>query len=108
MSGKNALHGYVSLARDLQSGKTTPRDFLEGCLHRIAQLERGIGAFVQINAEGARKAADASTARWKGGKPLSPMHVIHDVRDDLQIAGYQRCPLPLCRVWPSPYRPSRP
>ncbi len=33
---------------------------------------------------------------------------IYDVRDDLQIAGYQRCPLPLCRVWPSPYQADKP
>jgi hypothetical protein len=34
-----------------------------------------------------------------GGPP------IYDVRSDLEIAGYRRCPEPLCRVWPSPYVP---
>jgi hypothetical protein len=34
-----------------------------------------------------------------GGPP------IYDVRGDLEITGYQRCPDALCRVWPSPYRP---
>ncbi len=29
---------------------------------------------------------------------------IYDVRGDLEIAGYRRCPDPLCRVWTSPYR----
>jgi hypothetical protein len=29
---------------------------------------------------------------------------IYDVRGDLEITGYRRCPDPLCRVWPSPYR----
>lgn len=28
---------------------------------------------------------------------------IYDVNGNLEIAGYQRCPEPLCRVWPSPY-----
>jgi hypothetical protein len=28
---------------------------------------------------------------------------IYDVRDELEMAGYRRCPEPLCRVWPSPY-----
>lgn len=30
--------------------------------------------------------------------------LIYDIRGDLEIAGYRRCPEPLCRVWPSPYR----
>jgi hypothetical protein len=29
---------------------------------------------------------------------------IYDVRGDLEITGYRRCPDPLCRVWPSPFR----
>ena len=43
---------------------------------------------------------------YLGSGPDNPP--IYDVRDDLQITGYQRCPLPLCRVWPSPYRVSSP
>ena len=65
------LRTYVSLARDLRSGKLTPRAYLEECLDRIAKNEPRIGAFVIINADGARKAADASSARWRDGKPLS-------------------------------------
>jgi Asp-tRNA(Asn)/Glu-tRNA(Gln) amidotransferase A subunit family amidase len=65
------LRTYVSLARDLRSGKVTPRAFLEECLDRIAKDEPRIGAFVHLNIDGARKAADASSARWKDGKPLS-------------------------------------
>lgn len=29
---------------------------------------------------------------------------IYNVRGDLDLAGYRRCPEPVCRVWPSPYR----
>jgi hypothetical protein len=28
---------------------------------------------------------------------------VYDVRGDLELAGYRRCPDPVCRVWPSPY-----
>jgi hypothetical protein len=28
---------------------------------------------------------------------------IYDVRGNLEVAGYRRCPDPICRVWPSPY-----
>jgi hypothetical protein len=31
---------------------------------------------------------------------------LYDVRGDLEIAGYRRCPDPICRVWPSPYQKS--
>ena len=67
------LRTYVSLARELRSGKLTPRAYLEECLDRIAKNDPRIGAFVTLNADGARKAADASSARWTDGKPLSPV-----------------------------------
>ena len=71
MSGVVKLRGYVALGGDFRSGKTTPRAYLDDSLKLIAQLDPGIGAFVHLNTEGARKAADASTARWRDGKPLS-------------------------------------
>jgi len=71
MSSK--LRGYVALAVDLRAGKTTPRAYLDECLKRIAELDGGIGAFVTVNKDGAIKAADASTARWRSGTgPESP------------------------------------
>jgi Asp-tRNA(Asn)/Glu-tRNA(Gln) amidotransferase A subunit family amidase len=71
MSEALKLRGYIQLASDFRAGKTTPRAFLEDCLERIAKLDPEIGAFVHVNAEDARRAADASTARWREGKPLS-------------------------------------
>jgi Asp-tRNA(Asn)/Glu-tRNA(Gln) amidotransferase A subunit family amidase len=54
-------------------GSDTPRAYLERCLETIAAREPVVRAFVVINEAGAREAADASTARWKAGKPLSPI-----------------------------------
>jgi Asp-tRNA(Asn)/Glu-tRNA(Gln) amidotransferase A subunit family amidase len=54
-----------------EDGSSSPRAFLENCLVAIDELEPDIGAFVATNIEGAREAADASTARWKEGKSLS-------------------------------------
>ena len=65
------LRTYVSLARDLRAGIVTPRAYLEDCLDRIAKHDPRIGAFVALNVEGARQAADAASARWRDGKPLS-------------------------------------
>jgi Asp-tRNA(Asn)/Glu-tRNA(Gln) amidotransferase A subunit family amidase len=71
VGGASKLRGYVSLGSDFRSGKTTPRAYLDDSLKRIAQLDPDIGAFVATNPDGARKAADASTARWRDGKPRS-------------------------------------
>jgi len=52
-------------------GDGAPRDFLERCLADVVALEPKIGAFVNLNLEGARAAADQSTARWRAGRPRS-------------------------------------
>src|SRR6266542_1863720 len=62
---------YLSATARFTSGADTPRDFLERCLADIAALEPKIGAFVNLNLEGARAAADQSTARWRAGRPRS-------------------------------------
>ncbi|HTD90525.1 MAG TPA: amidase [Burkholderiales bacterium] len=49
----------------------TPRAYLERCLETIAAREPVVKAFVILNEVNARAAADASSARWKAGQPLS-------------------------------------
>jgi Asp-tRNA(Asn)/Glu-tRNA(Gln) amidotransferase A subunit family amidase len=56
---------------DFQSGRDTPRAFLERCLDVIDARDKTVRAFVTLNKDGARKAADAATKRYKAGKPLS-------------------------------------
>jgi Asp-tRNA(Asn)/Glu-tRNA(Gln) amidotransferase A subunit family amidase len=59
-------------ARDrFHAGTESPRDFLERCLQRIDEREPTVRAFVAMNADGARRAADASGERYRAGKPLS-------------------------------------
>ena len=64
------FHDAVPHFRD---GSDTPRAYLERCLETIAKREPVVKAFTAINEAGARAAADASTARWKAGQPLSPI-----------------------------------
>jgi len=52
------------------SGEDTPRAYLERCIERLA-LEDQIKAFVHLDLEGARAAADASTERFRKGEVLS-------------------------------------
>jgi Asp-tRNA(Asn)/Glu-tRNA(Gln) amidotransferase A subunit family amidase len=64
------FHDAVPKFRD---GSDTPRAYLERCLATIAAREPVVKAYAALNEDGARQAADASTARWKSGKPLSPI-----------------------------------
>jgi Asp-tRNA(Asn)/Glu-tRNA(Gln) amidotransferase A subunit family amidase len=97
VSGASRLRGYVSLAGDFRSGKSTPRAYLDDSLKRIAELEPSIGAFVVLNNDGAAKAADASAARWKAGKPLSPIDgmpvAIKDIIETADMPTGQGSPL---------------
>jgi Asp-tRNA(Asn)/Glu-tRNA(Gln) amidotransferase A subunit family amidase len=67
------LRPYVAATRQFAAGTATPRDFLEACLTEFADREKHVHAFVAYDLERARAAADASTARWKAGKPASPI-----------------------------------
>jgi len=52
-------------------GSDTPRAYLERCLDVIAAREPSIRAFVVMDVEAARLAADQSTERYNAGKPFS-------------------------------------
>jgi Asp-tRNA(Asn)/Glu-tRNA(Gln) amidotransferase A subunit family amidase len=65
-----ALTFHDATAR-FNKGVDTPRAYLERCLETIKEREPVVRAFVALNEAGARAAADASTQRWKAGRPLS-------------------------------------
>jgi len=56
-----------------RAGEDTPRALLERCLETLAALEPTLRCFAATNLEGARKAADAATARYARGRPASPL-----------------------------------
>jgi Asp-tRNA(Asn)/Glu-tRNA(Gln) amidotransferase A subunit family amidase len=66
-----SVRPFLSSGASFAAGDDTPRAFLERCLEAYAAWEPQIGAFVHTNFAAARAAADAATARWQGGKPLS-------------------------------------
>jgi Asp-tRNA(Asn)/Glu-tRNA(Gln) amidotransferase A subunit family amidase len=67
------LRPYVAATKQFAAGTSTPCDFLESCLIEFANREKDVRAFVIYDIERARADADASTARWKAGKPASPI-----------------------------------
>jgi Asp-tRNA(Asn)/Glu-tRNA(Gln) amidotransferase A subunit family amidase len=65
------FNSFFSAIPDFESGRDTPRAFLERCLHAIAEFESKVGAFVHLEIENARAAADHSTERWRQGRTLA-------------------------------------
>ena len=55
------------------AGTDDPVRYLEECLSVIDAREPTVKAFVTLNRDGARAAAEASAKRWKAGTPLSPI-----------------------------------
>jgi Asp-tRNA(Asn)/Glu-tRNA(Gln) amidotransferase A subunit family amidase len=67
------LRAFHTATDAFAAGRDTPRAYLERCLERIEALEPKVHAFVALNLPGARAAADQSSARWRAGRPLSPV-----------------------------------
>jgi Asp-tRNA(Asn)/Glu-tRNA(Gln) amidotransferase A subunit family amidase len=88
---------YLGSTAKFANGADTPRDFLERCLADLARLEQKIGAFVHLNLEAARVAADQSSARWRAGKPLSRIDGmplgIKDIIETIDMPTEQGSPL---------------
>ena len=88
---------YLALTPRLSAGEVTPRDVLDGCLSAIERLDPGIGAFVRLATDNARRAADAATERWRGGRPLSPIDgmpvAVKDIIETIDMPTGQGSPL---------------
>ena len=62
---------FSEVVADFRSGRQTPRDFLERCIAQVEKRESQLQAFVTMDFDAARKAADASTRRYQAGQALS-------------------------------------
>jgi Asp-tRNA(Asn)/Glu-tRNA(Gln) amidotransferase A subunit family amidase len=67
------MRPYLPHTADFAAGRGSPRDFLERCLADLATWEPKIGAFVALNLDAAREAADLATMRWGAGQQVSPI-----------------------------------
>lgn len=65
--------GLTGLTELYRSRAITPLEATEAYLARIERLNPQLGAYVTVDAAGARAAAEASAARWAAGSPLSPL-----------------------------------
>lgn len=64
---------FRDLATAFRDGSDSPRAALERCIDAIEARESTVRAFVTLDIAGARSAADAATARWREGRPQSPV-----------------------------------
>ena len=67
------LPSFSDSVSRFRQGSENPRDYLERCLATIDERDASIHAFVCLNKKAARAAADRAAARYRQGKPLSPI-----------------------------------
>jgi Asp-tRNA(Asn)/Glu-tRNA(Gln) amidotransferase A subunit family amidase len=68
---QNLLVPFAERVRHFMDGKDSPRHYLERCLNDIASRDTGIKAFEHLDPEGARRAADDASVRFRARRPLS-------------------------------------
>ncbi|MBI2318635.1 MAG: amidase [Betaproteobacteria bacterium] len=103
MVAKPAARSFFNAVADFESGKDTPRAFLDRCLASLAEFEPVVGAFVHLEIDPAKAAADQSTERWRQGKPLSRIDGmplgIKDIIETIDMP--TQCGSPLYEGWRS-------
>src|ERR1700752_2245373 len=65
------LNSFYTATSNFETGRDTPRAFLERGLDAIAEFEPEVGAFVHLDIENAKAVADRSSERWRQGRKLS-------------------------------------
>jgi Asp-tRNA(Asn)/Glu-tRNA(Gln) amidotransferase A subunit family amidase len=95
VNAKDRFYTVADFHNAYRSGTHTPTDIVETLLplirRDVQQRSRHSTAFMPGPAEAVRQAAEASTRRWKAGKPLSILDgVPFGVKDDLEVKGYKR------------------
>ena len=71
--GNHRQPTFFDRIAQFRDGRDSPCAFLKRCLEVVHAREPVVKAFAALNETGARAAADESTARWKAGRPLSPI-----------------------------------
>jgi amidase len=84
------LHAWSAarVAAAIRDGRLRSRDHLDALLDRVAALDPPLNLVVTVDAERARREADAADAAVRRGDPLGPLHgVCMTVKDSFQTRG---------------------
>jgi aspartyl-tRNA(Asn)/glutamyl-tRNA(Gln) amidotransferase subunit A len=68
-----ALRPVPELSAALAAGALSSRDLVEDCLAAVAERGAALGAFLSVDADGARAGAAAADARRAGGARIGPL-----------------------------------
>jgi amidase len=90
-----SLHeiGALDLAAEYAAGSLSPVEAVDAYLERSAALGDGVGAFVRLTEDLAHRQARASEARWRDGRPLSPLDGVPVPIKDLHFVAGERAQL---------------
>jgi aspartyl-tRNA(Asn)/glutamyl-tRNA(Gln) amidotransferase subunit A len=83
MSGDPALLSLTAVAAAIAQKRLSSREVTQACLHRIAQWQPRLNAFMTIEAEAALKAADAADAALAKGNGGGPLHGVPLAHKDM-------------------------
>lgn len=84
-----AFWGVRAHTQMFRSGEATPLDAAKAAFDQIEARNASVNAFSHLDREGAMRAAEASTARWRNSKPLSPMDgITTTIKDVMMVRGW--------------------
>jgi aspartyl-tRNA(Asn)/glutamyl-tRNA(Gln) amidotransferase subunit A len=83
MSTQPALMSLVAVARAIATREISSREVARACLHRIAEWQPRLNAFMAIEAEAALAAADAADAALAKGNARGPLHGVPLAHKDM-------------------------
>ncbi len=79
------------IAEAYRTGRRTPREVAERALVAAEALDREplpLRAFIHVDPRDVRARADASSARWREGRPLGPLDGVPvAIKDEIDVAG---------------------
>ncbi|HEY2359492.1 MAG TPA: amidase [Candidatus Angelobacter sp.] len=79
------------MAEQIRSLQLSPVELVEAHLSQIERLNPKLNAFVQVDAESARRQAKEAESALKQGKPLGPLHGVPvSIKSSIEVAG-MRC-----------------
>lgn len=88
MSDELAYASVRRIATAIRQGRISSRDVLEAMLERIDRVDGPLNTVVTIDAERARREADAADLATRRGQQLGPLHgVCLTIKDSFQTAG---------------------
>jgi aspartyl-tRNA(Asn)/glutamyl-tRNA(Gln) amidotransferase subunit A len=83
MSSEPALMSLTAVAKAIADKQVSSHEVTRSCLHRIAQWQPKLNAFMAVEAEAALKAADEADAALAKGQSCGPLHGVPLAHKDM-------------------------